>query len=182
MADPFVGEIRPFCFNFIPVDWMGCWGQTVSITQYQVLYAVIGTYYGGDGRTTFQLPDLRCYAPLSRGNGPGLTSYPHVGPAGGSLTATLASPLQLPPHNHTWNVATGLVAAGQTATPSNSVVPCRENIIAAATFTPPPANVTFSSAAVAAAPTAPAQPHENRQPFLPLNFCICFQGLFPVRS
>ena len=98
MAEAFVGEIRAFGFNFAPRSWAFCDGQLLPISQNQALFSLIGTFYGGDGRTTFQLPDLRGRAPIKYGNGPGLSSY-QLGHRGGLEQVTLTQN-QMPTHNH----------------------------------------------------------------------------------
>src|ERR1700735_274106 len=98
MANPFVGEIRIFPFNFAPVGWALCQGQLLSISQNTALFSLLGTFYGGDGRTSFALPDLRGRVPVGQGQGPGLSSYDIGEMAGGEAVTLLAT--QIPPHSH----------------------------------------------------------------------------------
>lgn len=155
MTDPFVAEIRLFAGNFAPTGWAFCNGQLMSISQNTALFALIGTYYGGDGKATFALPDLRDRVPVHQGQGPGLSER-HVGEAGGAsrVSLTLA---ELPAHVHpasdlpaTTNRATGAVpaAGGRYAT---------------------------------AAPSGPTAAHNNRPPYLGLSYIIALQGIFPPR-
>src|SRR5271157_5430691 len=105
MSNPFVAEIRIFCGNFAPTGWAFCNGQILPIAQNTALFSLLGTTYGGDGRTTFALPDLRGRVPISSGQGPGLASYA-LGQSGGAETATLGAS-QLPAHNHLVNAVSG---------------------------------------------------------------------------
>ena len=99
MSEPFIGQIQPFAFNFAPRNWALCDGQLLPISQNTALFSLIGTTYGGDGRTTFGLPDLRGRVPIHQGHGPGLSSYV-IGQTGGSATNTLTQ-AQMPSHTHT---------------------------------------------------------------------------------
>ena len=175
MADQFTGEIRIFAGNFAPRGWAMCNGQLMSISQNTALFSLLGTFYGGDGKSTFALPDLQGSAPLHQGQGPGLSGY-YLGQTGGEANVTLLTS-EMPAHNHQ---AMGIAASGQT-TPSPTVV-----WGTLAGRTPPP---LYSSAApdVTMGPFAlgvsgSSFPHNNMQPLLVLNFIIALEGLFPTRS
>jgi len=174
MADPFVGEIRIFAGNFAPTGWAMCDGQLLPISQNTALFSLLGTYYGGNGTTTFALPNLQGSAPLHRGQGPGLSDYT-LGQAGGQANVSLIT-AEMPAHNHQ---ALGIAASGQT-TPSPTVV-----WGTLAGRTPPPLyssaapNVTMGPFALGV--TGSSFPHNNLQPLLDLNFIIAMQGLFPAR-
>lgn len=171
MSDPFIGEIRIFGGNFAPVGWEFCNGQLLPISENDVLFALLGTTYGGDGQSTFALPDLRGRLPIHMGAGSGLT--PRVaGQAGGTETVTLSTP-QLPAHAH------GPVTASQ-VTPSTGVAVGNltaqddvERYSSTQTVTMAPGTVT---------PTGGSQPHDNLQPYLCVNFIISTQGIFPSRN
>jgi microcystin-dependent protein len=173
MSDPFVSEIRMMTFNYAPRGWVQCNGQTLAINQYQTVFALIGTTYGGNGTTTFALPNLQGRVPMHMGNGFGLGQQ--FGEEGHTLVLT-----EMPPHNHGMQATTtaGAVAIpvpttalGQGQTASKAV-----NLYAA----PGGSSVPFSSAAIGK--SGSDQPHENRQPFLALNFCIALSGIFPSRT
>ena len=172
MSEPFVAEIRMFPFNFAPTGWAFCDGQLLPISQNTALFSLCGTTYGGDGQSTFALPDLRDRTPMHPGDGPGLTSRA-LGEAGGSETVTLVGS-EMPVHTHALQAVN---AVGDTATPSGTAL-ARS---AGAYQTDAAQNlVTMADAALPAA--GGSQPHENRQPYLVLNFCIALQGIFPPRS
>lgn len=177
MADPYVGEIRAFGFNFAPVRWLLCNGTLLPVRQYQALFTLIGATYGGDGTTTFAVPDFRGRTPVSQGTGPGLT--PRVtGEAFGNESVTLLT-TEMPSHTHPVTAYLQGTAAKRSAQPvagyalgSSTKAP---SFLGA---TPPPTPDTFMSPnAIGAA--GGSLPHENRQPYLALNFCICFEGVFP---
>ncbi len=170
MSSPFIGEIRMFGGNFAPRGWAFCNGQTIPIAQNTALFSLLGTTYGGDGRSTFALPDLRGRMPMQHGNGPGLT--PRVlGQADGAPTHTLTS-AEMPAHGHPLNAA----AAGTTGTPGASVA-----LASGVKAYRSPASSPVSMAA-GLAPTGGGQAHENRQPYLGVTFIIATQGIFPARN
>ncbi|HEY4016708.1 MAG TPA: tail fiber protein [Polyangiaceae bacterium] len=180
--DPFVGEIRVFPFDYAPRGWAQCNGQLMPITQNQALFAVIGTTYGGDGRTTFGLPSLQGRVPLGTGQGPGLTNRA-LGATGGSPTVTLVG-TQLPMHTHAVAVVSTEVSAQATNVPGETTVFGKAEQKTGANVyvsvgSPPPTAVAMSQAAIS--PTGGSQPHNNMQPYLPLNFCIAIQGVYPAR-
>jgi microcystin-dependent protein len=171
MADQFVAEIRIFGGNFAPTGWAFCDGQILPISQNTALFSLLGTTYGGDGRSTFALPDLRGRSPLHQGQGPGLTSRP-LGESAGVETVVLTQS-QIPVHTHT--LAGGGAAAS--TNPSGNVfgTPASAKIYGSAT-----SMVPMSSAAIG--PAGQNQAHDNRQPYLALSFIIALQGIFPPRS
>ncbi|ABC22254.1 phage tail protein [Rhodospirillum rubrum] len=185
MADSFIGEIRIFGFNYAPVDWAFCAGQTVAIAQNQALAVVLGQAFGGDGRTTFGLPNLQGSVPIGAGSGPGLTPRPYAQQAGTDrVSLTLA---QTPPHNHSITVAS---ASGtlRTAGP-NATAPLSFCSFVATKATPPKPQTTFTQTApdgtLAPGALAPfvggGDAHENRQPYLVLNYCISLAGTWPSK-
>lgn len=177
MADPFIGEIRIFCGTFVPVDWLACNGAVLQIQQYSTLYAVIGTQYGGNGSTTFMLPNLNGLAPLHQGTGAGLTPRA-LGATGGAASVTLTN-ATMPAHTH---AAMALDASGGAKNPGNAV--WAQNVSEGRTPVPQlqyaaVANASMSPTALAQ--TGGNQPHNNMQPYLPLQFMICLYGEFPSR-
>ncbi|MFN2588460.1 MAG: phage tail protein [Actinomycetota bacterium] len=174
MADPFVAEIRIFGFNFAPTGWAQCNGQLMPISQNTALFALVGTFYGGDGKSTFALPDMQGNAPVHPGQGQGLSPY-DVGQSGGSDTVTLLQS-EMPVHTHS------MVASNQQA---NQLSPAPDRTLArtAGGFgyqTNTTQNLTTmdqNSLSI----TGTGLPHNNRQPSLTLNFCIALQGVFPQR-
>ena len=175
--EPFVGQICLFGFDFAPRGWMLCNGQLLPINQYQALFALLGTTYGGNGTTTFALPDLRGRAALHYGQGPGLT--PRVmGEASGSENVTLLS-TQMPTHNHTLlaHSGGGNVPLSSTTVISNPVDINGDALNAFTTATP---NTTLSPAAIGM--SGGSQPHNNMQPYLVMNYCIAYVGIFPSRD
>lgn len=170
--DPFVGEIRMLAFEFAPTGWALCNGQILPITQNTALFSLLGTTYGGDGRTTFGLPDLQGVAPMHPGQGPGLSTRT-LGERGGSQTVTLQT-AEIPSHNHSQPVSS---LEGTSASPEG------RSWAGAGVETP------FSAATSPAvamgpmlAPAGAGLPHNNMQPYLTLNFCIALQGIYPPRD
>jgi microcystin-dependent protein len=169
MADPFVGEIRLFAGNFVPRGWAFCDGQLFSISQNTALFSLLGTTYGGDGRTTFALPDLRGSVPLQPGQVPGLSDRA-LGEVGG--TETLA-PNQLPPHTHSLNAAS---AAGSSGSPSgNLLAQAATNVYGAASSSSVMSQQAITGGGI------PGNP-EAMPPYLTLNYIIALQGVFPPRA
>ena len=162
--DPFLGEIRLFSMNYNPQGWALCNGQFLPINQNQALFALLGTNFGGNGQTTFALPDLRARIPI------GVASGHTLGETGGEAVHTL-SLAELPTHTHTVNVSS---AAGTTATPTGNYLAAAANAYGDPSVSPVAVPIVTS--------TGGAQPHENRQPFLVLNFCIALVGIFPSPS
>ncbi|UJR79685.1 phage tail protein [Sandaracinus amylolyticus] len=169
MAEPFLSEIRIMAFNFAPRGWAQCNGQIVAINQNQALFALLGTYYGGDGITTFALPDLRGRVPLHSGNGL------NVGQRGGAAAHTLIMS-ELPAHTHALSARTEV--ATEFVPRAGATLATSRGQPAYSTATSP--LVPMAASAIATAGSS--QPHENRQPHLALTFCIALQGIFPSRS
>jgi microcystin-dependent protein len=178
MSEAFVGEIRAFGFNFAPVGWAFCNGQLLSIAQNQVLFAILGTIYGGDGQSTFALPNLQGQVPMHWGTGPGGFNTT-IGEAQGSSSVTLMT-TQLPAHFHSVIAAqAGQGSMGEeTGTPSATSTLGQSTGHNLAWITAPAAvNAPFSPKAISQ--NGGSLPHENMQPYLALNFCIALEGIFP---
>ena len=177
MADPFVAEIRIFPFNFPPKGWAFCDGQLMPLSQNTALFSLLGTTYGGDGKSTFALPDLQGSAPMHPGQGPGLSLH-DLGETGGSETVTLLLS-EIPIHTHT--VGRSLDATGDSMTPVSSIWAQAGSVRAAVnSYNPGPPTGAMKSDVIQV--TGGSQPHNNMQPYLTLNFCIALQGVFPPRS
>ncbi len=171
MSDPFVAEIRLFGFNFAPRGWAQCNGQLLPIAQNAALFSLLGTTYGGNGQSTFALPNLEGSVPIGAGQGPGLSLY-DLGQTGGAATITLLES-EIPFHTHAVNAAT--TPLGAVAAPSPTVGysrPASGNAYGAAgtQTTMAPATLT---------PAGGGLPHNNLQPYCVLNYCIALQGIFP---
>lgn len=174
MADPFVAEIRIFPFNFAPKGWAWCDGQLLPLSQNTALFSLLGTTYGGDGKSNFALPDLQGRAPMHPGQGPGLSLH-DLGETGGSETVTLLES-EIPAHSH------ALMSLGA---PGNRTNPVGNTIARPATglaFVAPAGAPLVSMAPEALAPAGGDQPHNNLQPYLTFYFCIALQGVFPPRT
>jgi microcystin-dependent protein len=172
MSDPFVAEIRIFPFNFAPKGWAFCDGQILPLSQNTALFSLLGTMYGGDGKSTFALPNLQGSAAMGSGQGPGL-SIRDVGEMGGEDYVTLLS-TEIPVHTHTFS--TGL-RPSDTINPGAVAPGTGNNMYVAA------AGATMETAAFQALNvTGGSQPHNNMQPYLTLNFNIALQGVFPPRG
>ena len=172
MADPFVAEIRIFPFNFAPTGWAWCNGQLLPLSQNTALFSLLGTTYGGDGKSTFALPDLEGRAPMHPGQGPGLSLH-DLGETGGSETVTLLES-EIPAHTH---VLRATSTTGTKSTPSGNSL---ARTSGATPYLPPAAVVSMSDQS--AAPAGGDQPHNNMQPYLTFYFCIALQGVFPPRG
>lgn len=172
MADPFVAEIRIFPFNFAPRGWAFCNGQLLPISQNTALFALLGTTYGGDGRSNFALPNLQGCAPMHPGQGPGLSLH-DLGETGGSDTVTLLAS-EIPAHTHAWNTAAA--ENGEDRSPSGEALarPVGGKMYGAASG-------LVAMAATALNVAGGGQPHNNLQPYLTCNFNIALQGVFPSR-
>lgn len=174
MADPFVAEIRIFPFNFAPKGWAFCNGQILPISQNTALFSLLGTTYGGNGQSTFALPDMQGNSPMHPGQGPGLSLH-DLGETGGSETVTLLVS-EIPAHNH-FIVATP--SPGETFSADG-------NAIARGVGMNPYQTITNANLTPMAFTTLPVQggslPHNNMQPYLTLNFNIALQGVFPPRT
>ena len=172
MADPFVAEIRIFPFNFAPKGWAWCDGQLLPLSQNTALFSLLGTTYGGNGKSNFALPDLQGRAPMHPGQGPGLSLH-DLGETGGSETVTLLES-EIPAHAHALR---GSIDDADLAmpTPNRSLAKSSVNAYNAA-------QVTTPMAPEALAPAGGDQPHNNLQPYLTFYFCIALQGVFPPRG
>ena len=175
MADPFVAEIRIFPFNFAPKGWAFCDGQLMPISQNTALFSLLGTFYGGDGKSTFALPDLQGRAPMHSGQGQGL-SLRDLGETGGSESVTLLES-EIPSHTHAVQATN---STGNSTSPVNSIW-AKATIQRGALlmYHEAPSNGQMSLQALA--PAGGSLPHNNMQPYLTFNFCIALQGVFPPR-
>ncbi|MEO5690278.1 MAG: tail fiber protein [Burkholderiaceae bacterium] len=176
MADPFVGEVRMFCGNFAPTGWAFCNGQLLPISQNTALFSLLGTNYGGDGRSNFGLPNLQGAFPVHAGAsaGPGL-SQRLTGETGGSESVAL-SVAQMPAHGH----AMAAVSAATTGTPGGSVSLAPTSNGSALYRAPDGTYLNTSSSDMGA--SGGGQPHNNLPPYLAVSFIIAMQGIFPPRS
>ena len=175
MSDPFVAEIRIFPFNFAPKGWAFCDGQLLPISQNTALFSLLGTFYGGDGKSTFALPDLQGSAPMQPGQGQGL-SQRFLGEQGGSEFVTLLES-EMPAHTHqvgAQNNPLGGVAQPSAAATLNR--PASGNLYNLAN--PTPTMMAFQEITIAGG----SLPHNNMQNYLTLNFCIALQGVYPPRT
>jgi len=170
MSEPFIAEIRIFAGNFAPRGWAFCNGQLLPIAQNTALFSLIGTTYGGDGRTTTALPNLQGRAPMHPGGGPGLTIR-RLGEKGGNTTVTLTE-AQMPQHTHTLQATEEEV---DRRTPENRFLAEGEQIYGTATNLGNMANGSLTA-------NGGSQPHNNMQPFLAVNFIVALTGLYPSRS
>jgi microcystin-dependent protein len=167
VSEPFIGSIILFAGNFAPRGWAFCSGQLLPIAQNTALFSILGTTYGGNGQTTFALPDLRGRAAIHPGQGPGLSNY-SLGEAAGVEAVTLLAN-QMPVHQHVQPASN----AEQDTNRPNNAVPARGGVYAA------------SSDGATLDPTTAAggnQPHENRPPYLAVNYIIALEGIFPSRN
>lgn len=183
MSSPFVGEIRCFGFNFAPVNWAFCNGQSMAIVNYETLYSVIGTLYGGDGISTFNLPNLQGSVPMHWGAGAGGFNTT-IGQVLGSASVTLTIQ-QTPSHNHTLTVQR--VPSGGVV--ERTSVPKSVSYLADSSpggvYNFPSAGPSFNAQFapnVLTTASGGGQPHENMQPYLALNFCIALYGIYPSRN
>jgi microcystin-dependent protein len=172
MADPFVAEIRIFPFNFAPKGWAWCDGQLLPLSQNTALFSLLGTTYGGNGKSNFALPDLQGRAPMHPGQGPGLSLH-DLGETGGSETVTLLES-EIPAHSH---VITASESDGLERTPNDQLFATGIGI---AEYATPGALTTLNPQVLA--PAGGDQPHNNLMPYLTFYFCIALQGVFPPRG
>jgi len=172
MSDAFVAEIRIFSFNFAPTGWATCDGQLLPISQNTALFSLLGTTYGGDGKSTFALPDIQGNVPMHRGQGPGL-SQRFLGEMSGSETVTLLQ-TEIPVHTHQMSVSSQL---GLENHPQNQRFAMGDGVNMYA-----PQNSLAAMSPFALAVAGSTLPHNNMQPYLTLNFCIAMQGFFPPRT
>ena len=170
--DPFIGEIRIFGGNYAPLGWAFCDGQLLPIAQYDALFALLGTTYGGDGQETFALPDLRGRAPVHMGTGASGTPY-DLGDQGGVETVTLTTD-QIAGHSHAFDAST---IDGSSANPGATVVVATGNV---SPYVQDVVSAQMAQASVT--PVGGSQPHENSQPYLAIRFIIALEGIFPSKS
>ena len=174
MSEPFLGQIQAFGFNFAPRGWAQCNGQLLPIAQNTALFALLGTMYGGNGQTTFGLPDLRGRSAIHFGQGPGLSDY-FQGEQGGVESVTLIQS-QMPQHTHE---ARALAGNGNSKVAQNNVW-AKDAGVSSATYSSASPDSNMSAQAIANA--GGSQPHENRPPYLVVNWCIALEGIFPSRN
>ena len=175
MSDQFLAEIRIFPFNFPPTGWAFCNGQLMPISQNTALFALLGTVYGGDGKSTFALPNMLDNAPMQPGQGQGL-SLRDLGEQSGTQSVTLLES-EIPVHTHALR-ADSFDPADLTAPTPNRVLALSQGVAA---YQPAPSNLSPMSPQ-ALAPAGGGLPHNNMQPYLTVNFCIAMQGVFPPRG
>ncbi len=178
MSTPFIGEIRMFSFGSrgAPNGWQACDGSLLPISEYDALFALIGTTYGGDGQTTFGVPDLRGRVPVHQGTGPGLSTYV-IGQRAGTETVTVL-PTQMPAHTHT---AVATTAAATIGTPGTTVIPgavSNQTMYVTDTTGATPFPLSVQSTSIAGG----SQPHENCMPTLTVQYCIAVFGIFPTQA
>ena len=174
MADPFVAEIRIFPFNFAPKGWAFCNGQLMPLSQNTALFSLLGTTYGGDGKSTFALPNLQGNAPMHWGQGPGLSLH-DLGEVGGSETVTLLES-EMPAHSHGLLAQSSPLGGLASAAGATLSRPASGNLYSVNNPQP------VAMSATALQPAGGGGPHNNLMPYLTLNFCIALQGVFPPRS
>lgn len=175
MSEAFIGEIRVFAGNFAPKGWALCNGQLMAIAQNTALFSILGVTYGGDGKTTFALPNLQGRAPVQPGAGPGLTNRT-LGEQGGTATVTLLN-TEMPAHSH---VPQGYDGGATTASANGSVWSKTAGRTAPPFYSVNAPNVSMSPQAVGVA--GGSQPHNNMQPYLGVNYIIALEGIFPMRG
>jgi microcystin-dependent protein len=175
MADPFVAEIRMFPFNFAPKGWAFCDGQILPLSQNTALFSLLGTTYGGDGKSNFALPNLQGNVPMHPGQGTGLSEH-FLGEAAGEETVTLIQ-AEMPAHSHAFQATT---QPGEDPAPAPTEALGRS--VGGNLYQTNAAQNIVQLAATAAAPAGGSQPHNNLQPYLTLNFNIALQGVYPPRS
>jgi len=175
MANPFVAEIRIFSGNFAPKGWALCNGQLLAISSNTALFSLLGTQFGGNGISTFALPNLQGMAPMHQGNGAGLTPRV-VGETGGTSTVTILAS-EVPSHNHSYNAGSG--SKGESDVLANQVN-CDEQTGTQQIYATTSDGSVMSPSMIQATPAS--VPHENMQPYQCLTFIIAMQGIFPARS
>jgi microcystin-dependent protein len=175
MSDAFVAEMRMFPFNFAPKGWAFSDGQILPISQNTALFALLGTIYGGDGKSTFALPNLQDSCAIGSGQGPGL-SYRDLGETGGTPSVTLIES-EMPAHTHNLQ---GAIALATTSLPSNQTALAKST--GGSAYKKTPFGSTNFMSFQSLAPSGGDQPHNNMMPYLTLNICIALQGVFPSRN
>jgi len=175
MSDPFVAEIRIFPFNFAPKGWAFCDGQLLPISQNTALFSLLGTTYGGDGKSTFALPDMQGNAPMQPGQGQGL-SLRDLGEMSGVENITLLQ-TEIPIHTHVMRAHNGDQADAQNPSPNTSLAQSANGFAFQSNSSANLTQLAFQTLP----PAGGGLPHNNMQPYLTLNFCIALQGIFPQR-
>lgn len=176
MSTPYLGEIRLFGFSRMPIGWQTCDGSLLSIAEYDALFALLGTTYGGDGITTFAVPDLRGRVPIHQGQGPGLSSYV-IGQKAGTENVTLVG-TQMPAHTHTMLATTN---AATSRTPGTTLLPgaiSGDTLYASDVAGATPIGMAPASTSIVGG----TQPHDNTMPTLTVQYCISLFGIFPTQS
>jgi microcystin-dependent protein len=171
MSNPYVGEIRMFGGNFAPAGWMFCQGQLLPISEYETLFQLIGTTYGGDGQETFGLPNMASRIPVHMGQGPGISQNYQIGEVGG-VESVLLTQQNVPIHSHAFQASSG---TGLAAQPESNVLAASRDYKTFATNPSP----TAPMAAGSIVPTGGSQPHENMGPYQCVSFIISLFGIFP---
>jgi microcystin-dependent protein len=182
MATPFVAEITIFAFNFAPTGWAQCRGQLLPISQNTALFSLLGTMYGGDGKSTFALPNFQDSVPNSQGQSTTGTEY-FVGQQAGSSTVTLLQ-TEIPVHQHFFsaNTTTGTTVASPNNQLGVAAGGTKQNAYVANFYSTAVASANTAMSPFALSVTGQSLPHNNMQPYLTLNFCIAMQGVFPPRG
>jgi microcystin-dependent protein len=175
MTDQYIGEIRTFGFNFAPYQWATCDGQLLSISQNTALFSLLGTNFGGNGTSTFGLPDLRGNVPMHWGQGVGLSPYV-IGENAGQESVTITSGT-MASHNHGLQAALGTQAAIPNPSAWLGLADPAKMYVASGT-----PNVQLAQSAIGMGPPGGGQAHENRQPLLVITFCIALSGIYPSRN
>jgi microcystin-dependent protein len=178
MSDQFVGEIRMFGFNFAPLGWAFCNGQILPIVQNTALFSLLGANFGGNGQSTFALPNLQNVAPLNAGSGPGLSAH-HLGDTGGTPQVTLIMN-EMPSHGH--GSYASFSTTGTTPTPAGNLWAATANRGAGVSTYSATGGTNPVMAAAASGSAGSSQPHNNLPPYLTVNFCIALIGIFPERQ
>lgn len=179
MSDQFVAEIRIFPFNFAPKGWALCNGQLMPISQNTALFSLLGTTYGGDGKSTFALPDLQGNTPMQQGQGPGL-SLRDLGEVAGEQTVTLLQ-TEMPAHNHGARATSGTGKADPTGNAWASGIKGGPSIYTLS-GSPNPPNNDVAMSPLATSIAGGNLPHNNLMPYQTVSFCIALQGIFPPRA
>jgi microcystin-dependent protein len=174
MNEAYLGQIMLFAGNFAPVGWAFCNGQLLPISQNTALYSLLGTTYGGDGKTTFALPDLRGRAPIHFGKGSNLADY-QLGESGGEENVTLIAS-EMPAHIHAFGENCNSETAAAQASPVNGYLCATDGTLTYAS------NANAQMGAGTSSAAGGSQPHENRAPFLAMNYVIALQGIYPSRQ
>ena len=173
MSEPFIAEVRIFAGNFAPRGWAFCDGQLLPISPNTALFSLLGTTYGGNGQTTFGLPNLRGRAPMHPGQGPGLTPR-SLGEQGGASTETLIQ-VELPSHTHAMKY--NKTVAGDSNSPAGKLF-AKSVVPIASVFSSSPPDTTIGPSTVVGS----SQPHNNMQPYLGVSYIIAIQGIYPLRT